>query len=249
MRLGTYTLTVSVIIQSIDGPIHGAYLTVVVAVFIAGLAYLHKYSQLWPDTWSLVSYFLIADYITTLLLFTFSIVYHTFMCHHGGKPVYDFVLKVDVGGVWLMASVGTLPFLYTTFYGRPSLQGVVISVYTMVSVLAAIIIVMGNDRKYRAIALASQYCVRLFVLGCRLYPVVEGLPDNIEYYFILELLNGLGVIVNTLHIPERWFPGRFDYVFNGHQLMHICTTMALLLFRTALTMDLEWLNNINSASQ
>lgn len=221
------------------------YIPIVVAVIIAGLGYLLKYSQLWPDTWSIVSYFLIADYSITLLLFIFSVTYHTFMCHKGGKRVYDLVLKVDVGGVWLMASLGTLPFMYTTFYGNLRLQLAVISIYSTVSMLAAIIIVSGNNRVYRAIAFASQYCVRLFVLACRLYPVVEGLPDNNLYYFMLEVLNGLGVIVNALHIPERWFPGRFDYVFNGHQLMHISTALALISFRTALIMDFEWLNNNN----
>ncbi len=210
----------------------------------SSLLYIHRYMQLLPKNgnWTITSYFLLLEYLITSTTFTLSVIYHTFMCHNGGKVVYDKLLKIDVAGVWLLATFGSLPMMYTTFYLYPGFQFAVILAYFGVSIMAMLIIVLGNSRQHRAIAMGVQYSLRLFVLGCRLSPIAQGVPDNSAYYVILEVLNAFGVLVNVLHIPERWFPGSFDYVFNGHQLMHISTVVALYVFKTGFIMDIEWLN-------
>jgi len=35
-----------------------------------------------------------------------------------------------------------------------------------------------------------------------------------------------GALVFVQKVPERWFPGRFDYAFHSHQLWHIFVTSA-----------------------
>ena len=56
------------------------------------------------------------DYIATVLPFGLSVLYHTFMCHNGGKPVYQRMLRVDVAGIWLLATFGELQNIYVTLY-------------------------------------------------------------------------------------------------------------------------------------
>ena len=160
--------------------------------------------------------------------------------------MYNTLLKLDVGGVWLLATFGILPMVYTTFYFYPTIQILIIVLYFAVSLAALAIIVTCNSRQHRAIALAVQYALRVFVLACRLSPIANGVADNTIYYVVLDVLNGFGVLVNVLHIPERWFPGGFDYFFNGHQLMHISTMVGLFIFKTGFILDIEWLILMNS---
>lgn len=42
------------------------------------------------------------------------------------------------------------------------------------------------------------------------------------------------------HLPERWYPGRFDHVGNSHQIMHVLVVVEYTL---------EWLFVIHLARQ
>lgn len=44
----------------------------------------------------------------------------------------------------------------------------------------------------------------------------------------LGLLNFTGAALYGARIPERLFPGKFDYVGSGHQLMHILVMFGAL---------------------
>lgn len=76
-----------------------------------------QYYQVWENNQSvMVSLFIMIDYIATVLPFGLSVLYHTFMCHKGGKPVYQRMLRVDVAGIWLLATFGELQNIYVTLY-------------------------------------------------------------------------------------------------------------------------------------
>ena len=218
---------------------------IIVIAVASSLLYIYRYTQLWPKNgiFTIASYFLIVDYIISSVTFTLSISYHTFMCHHGGKNVYDNLLKTDVMGVWFIATFGLIPMMYTTFHRFPGFRLAVICAYIMISLMAMAMIITCNSRQHRAVALTTQYLLRLFVLGCRFSPLAVGVANNTHYYLLLETLNAFGVLVNVLHFPERWFPGGFDYYCNGHQLMHISSTLSVFVFKTAFILDIEWLNN------
>lgn len=55
-----------------------------------------------------------------------------------------------------------------------------------------------------------------------------------------------GVIVHVLKVPERFFPGRLDYVGNSHAIWHISYSLAFYFFFSDLFMlntgraDLLW---------
>jgi hypothetical protein len=46
--------------------------------------------------------------------------------------------------------------------------------------------------------------------------------------FVALLL--LGVAIHVLKIPERFFPGKLDYVGNSHAIWHICYSLAYYFF-------------------
>jgi adiponectin receptor len=38
---------------------------------------------------------------------------------------------------------------------------------------------------------------------------------------LMFLLYGAGLLFYLLRIPERWYPGHFDYWLNSHQIWHM----------------------------
>jgi hypothetical protein len=40
----------------------------------------------------------------------------------------------------------------------------------------------------------------------------------------------VGFVFYFFHIPEKWFPGRFDYWFHSHQIWHICVVAAIVVW-------------------
>ena len=208
------------------------------------ILYIYKYIEIWSeDQRTVISYLIVADSICVGFTFGLSVIYHTFMNHHGGLRVYNTLLKLDVFGIWLLAMYGSLPPIYTTFYCHTMLFNFIITLNLVLSLILLWYMFKNGSLKFRVVAFVTQYIIRILVILIRLTSLGEGLPRNTIYYIILEVFCTLGFIVNTFRIPERWLPGKLDYYFNSHNLMHIATTLAILAFKTALLMDIEWINS------
>jgi hypothetical protein len=54
-----------------------------------------------------------------------------------------------------------------------------------------------------------------------------------------------GAFISASRIPERWWPGRFDFAFNSHNLLHLFSVLGALHMHWATCSNLIWLSNIN----
>ena len=46
-----------------------------------------------------------------------------------------------------------------------------------------------------------------------------------------------------MRVPERFFPGRFDFFFNSHHIMHVLVLVAVVHMHHAAKLDMMWLSN------
>ena len=53
----------------------------------------------------------------------------------------------------------------------------------------------------------------------------------------------LGGVIGALRVPERYFPGRFDFFFNSHHIMHVLVLVAVVQMHYAAKLDLKWLSD------
>ena len=91
--------------------------------FIYFMFSFYQYSQIWStDQWSIISLFIIIDYIISCFPLALSIIYHLFMCHKNGPKTYQTMLKIDVLGIWIITTFGELHIIYTTLYCYPRFQ-------------------------------------------------------------------------------------------------------------------------------
>ena len=57
-----------------------------------------------------------------------------------------------------------------------------------------------------------------------------------------------GAVVYAMRIPERWWPGAFDFAFNSHQLFHMAVIIAASVHYRGTRILLDWRDSTGSCS-
>lgn len=188
-----------------------------------------------------VKCFIVLDYISSCFPFIVSVVYHVFMPHNSGNATYNVLLKLDVCGVWFSCTFGALSLIYCSLNCTPWLRNCYLLLYAIISCVCLLHLILSSSAKDRVIPLAIQFCFRSATHFVRLTPLGSGHPSAIPYFIVMDFIAGPGALINALHIPERWIPGKVDYLFNGHNLMHIAAFLSIATSRKGFLLDMLWL--------
>ena len=212
----------------------------------------YQYRLIWPTDFSspnkrMVVFFIVADSLYCTLPFLLSIIYHTFMPHTSGELTYRRLLKTDIFGVWLICTFGPLSSVYTGLYCSPDVMTLYLAIYFMFSAAVLYYLMIQDCKRKRVAALTAQFFFRILIHPLRL-TISQSSTDAIYYYIIMDIITSIGALMNSHHVPERWVPGKVDYVFNGHSLMHVAAILGLLVGRYAFMSDMHWLNDVASCS-
>ncbi|KAI3359525.1 hypothetical protein L3Q82_013927 [Scortum barcoo] len=172
-----------------------------------------------------------------------SVLYHLFMNHEGGEPVYHTLLKLDVCGICMINTLGkpqqipppfrirplpsviagALPIVYSTLLCYPFIRTVALLVYILLSSHAIYCAVTARSSVRRLRSFAWQALFRFSFFLLRWVGVGGGSPTSLRHFLTMDALAVLGGVINITRIPERFRPGLFDYWCNSHQIMHACT--------------------------
>ena len=212
------------------------------------LVHASDYSSIWQSSDDLVSLFIILDLLSSTLPFLFSVFYHTFMPHISGSTLYKRLLKLDIFGVWFATTFGSLCPMYITLYCMPTIRKMYILAYFLLSLIVLYYLIVLDCKRQRVVALTMQFSLRSLILLVRLTPL--AITDiSAFYYFVgMNIFSSIGAFINALHIPECWFPGKCDYLLNGHSLMHVMAFLSLAVGRHGSLIDLAWLSSNPSCS-
>ena len=207
------------------------------------IASLYDYGNIWSEGIpAIAKCFIVLDYTASCVPFIFSVLYHVFMPHSSGKGTYNLLLKMDVCGVWFSCSVGGISLIYCSLHCRPWLRNFYLLAYAVISWVCLLRLILSTSAKSRVMPLTVQFCFRTATHFVRLTPMGSGHPSAIPYYIIMDTIAGPGALINALHIPERWIPGKVDYIFNGHNLMHIAAFLSIVTCRQGFLLDMQWLS-------
>ena len=143
-------------------------------------------------------------------------------------------------GVWCITSLGAVPQLTTVMCCHALLRVGGMIIYFAISLVALWIILTYDSAKHRVIALTVQYLFRVGLHIFRLCPLSGGHPYAFTLMTVVDLLAAPGALINGLKVPERWLPGKVDYIGNGHTLMHVISFFVVLVSKRAFLLDLEW---------
>jgi hypothetical protein len=80
----------------------------------------------------------------------------------------------------------------------------------------------------RAASFGVQLLVRFgLIITTGLLSLTHWTPEWLVFHLFMESWSLVGAVINVLRIPEKWYPGRFDY-FQSHTIMHICVAVGML---------------------
>jgi len=162
----------------------------------------------------------------------FSTLFHMFGCH---SPVaYTWLAKLDYSGISLMIVGSYYPPMYYGFACDQTWRItylVLISAFGVVGLTVSMIPIFSTS-KYRLVRTGFFLVFGFFAI----FPLphmflVEGF-DFTWPLFWRELVMGALYVVGAFfygsRVPERFFPGKFDFWFGSHVIWHFFTIAAAL---------------------
>ncbi|MBN3316544.1 PAQR4 protein, partial [Atractosteus spatula] len=171
-----------------------------------------------------------------------SVLYHLFMNHEGGAPVYRTLLTLDMCGICMINTLGALPIVYTTLLCYPRMRGVALLAYVLLSSCSIYGAVTAPSSARRLWSFAWQALFRLLLFLLRGAGLGAGAPGALRHFLAMDALALLGGIINVSRVPERLRPGRFDYWGNSHQIMHVLVVGSILQLHWGVLDDLLWIS-------
>ncbi|XP_036802570.1 progestin and adipoQ receptor family member 4-like isoform X2 [Oncorhynchus mykiss] len=170
-----------------------------------------------------------------------NVLYHTFMNHEGGEPIYDTLLSLDMVGVCLVNTLGCLPIIYITLMCYPGTCILALLSYSLISAWGILCATTARSNYGRLRAFIWQALFRVLLFLFRWLGDGVGSPASLRLFFTMDMLAIMGGLVNLSRVPERFSPGLFDYWCNSHQIMHVLVICSIIYMHWGMLEDLAWI--------
>lgn len=147
---------------------------------------------------------------------------------------------VDYTGISFLVAASILSTEWTAFYCEPVSRTVYMTLTAVLGVLGTILPWRPTfNRSDMAWARVAFY-ITLGATGFA--PVIQlnmSRGPAWTYYFYAPLAKSIavyvaGAVIYASHVPERWFPGAFDYCGGSHNIWHVAVLGGILFHYTAM---------------
>ncbi|XP_077988949.1 adiponectin receptor protein 1-like isoform X4 [Glandiceps talaboti] len=176
-----------------------------------------------------------AFFIGALLCLGLSCVFHTVYCH--SETVSKLFSKLDYTGISALIVGSFIPWLYFSFYCEHVARYAYI---ILICVLGAIAIVVSlwdkfSEPKFRPLRAGVFIAMGLSAVipGVHFF-IRTGFPLAFEagavgWMALMGAMYIIGAVLYAVRVPERYFPGKCDIVFQSHQIFHVLVVAAAFI--------------------
>ncbi|KAJ2156626.1 hypothetical protein IW143_002950 [Coemansia sp. RSA 520] len=210
--------------------------------FTAARGLLHEFATVdWHDTVTLYAFLCGAVGCMGL-----SALFHTVTCHSPGvQRAYN---KCDYVGIVCLIVGSCVPIFCYMFYCHPKLKAAYLALIFGLGALTVVVVVAPRFGTSDFRPLRAATFVALGMSG--VVPVVHALilfgwdyvANAVQLPHTL-LMGGTyitGAVIYGARVPERWWPGRFDYWLHSHQIFHVFVVAAAVVHYIAVARALRW---------
>lgn len=182
--------------------------------------------------------------IGCLGVFTFSTFFHTFRCN--SEHDCDHFNKLDYSGIVLSTWGAISTMVINAFRCNAKLMLLYLGSSTVTAALVVLVILKDSfaDTKYRPLRplpFALQMLVGIAPFVHISYVAsAEAAQDVVEDVIALVSCFFIGAIIFTSRVPERFFPGKFDLIFQSHQIFHCFVTAGMYFTYRAAVASTQW---------
>ncbi|KAK6839210.1 adiponectin receptor protein 1 [Apiospora arundinis] len=185
-------------------------------------------------------------YVAVIACFALSTFFHTFSDHSPG--MHKFGNELDHLGIVLVLWGTGVSGAHFAFGCH---EGLELAYIGFLSATALGCGVFTLRPKFRQPAYRTTRFLLYMFLGASLFaPIAHGLVlygysllndmMGLDSFLGLAIINFSGSAIYAARVPERWFPGTFDYIGQSHNLMHILVLMGALVRLQGLLGALEY---------
>jgi len=166
-------------------------------------------------------------FVGTVLCLGFSWLFHTVFCH--SQKVGKIFNKLDYCGIAFLTVGSFIPWLYYSFYCRFIPKVVYMTLIVILGTFALIVSMFDKFATPPYRPLRAGIFIGLGLCGavpCLHYIIVEGFwsgiyQSSVGWLSLMAIIYITGAVIYAARIPERIFPGKFDIIFQSHQIFHV----------------------------
>ncbi|KAJ2401484.1 hypothetical protein GGI23_001368 [Coemansia sp. RSA 2559] len=183
-----------------------------------------------------------------------SALYHTVTCH--SPHVQRAYNKCDYVGIVMFIVGSSVPICYYTLYCHPRLKMFYLALVFALGTLTVVLVVAPHfgTPDYRPIRVAIFIALGISAV----IPAITHAYWLFGWEYILNAVQApymaamgstyiLGGIIYGARVPERWWPGRFDYWFHSHQIFHVFVVVAAVFHYVGIVRALRWTHTVGHA--
>ncbi|CAG0886144.1 unnamed protein product [Cyprideis torosa] len=126
---------------------------------------------------------------------------------------HPFLLACHVAG-------GLITVIAATYCLGQKVQSIIIAIYLSLGFWGLYKALVANNPLQRRLAFALLLSFRCLMLILRTREYGGGHPHALLHAVLQEALPVFGSVIAVLRVPERWYPGTFDYICNSHNIFH-----------------------------
>ncbi|CAH0546159.1 unnamed protein product [Brassicogethes aeneus] len=204
-------------------------------ILFIGITVYFTYSQYVKIPDSKETWVFLAFFAGAILYLGFSTIFHTLYCH--SQNVSKLFSKLDYCGISLLIMGSFVPWVYFGFYCHfvPKVLYLVMVCTLGISTMCVSLIDKFSTPTWRPFRAGVFMTFGLSAVFPALhYGFQEGWfnhisQKNLGWLVLMGVLYIAGALLYALRVPERWYPGKFDFWFHSHQIFHVFVVAAALV--------------------
>merc|ERR1711871_180308 len=157
------------------------------------------------------------------------------LCHTYFMLSYQYnvmMSKLDFTGITCLIAGSFMPVIVYGLHCHPISKRIYLVVITLLSLLCLRVVtaecyVDVKYDKFRVALFVGLGCFAVLPLGQHYY--LYGMTDMLRNVIFMCGLYLLGTLFYVAKVPERWWPGCFDYIGGSHLIWHILVLSAALV--------------------
>ncbi|KAL6993866.1 Heptahelical transmembrane protein 4 [Sarracenia purpurea var. burkii] len=170
---------------------------------------------------------------------------HLLACH--SQRLAYIMLRLDYAGIAALISTSFYPPVYYSFMCDPFFCNLYMGFITLLgigTVLASLIPVF-QEPEYRNLRAALFFGMGFSGIAPIMHKLIVfwNRPEALHttcYEILMGMFYGIGALIYSTRIPERWMPGKFDIAGQSHQLFHILVVAGAYTHYHAGLVYLRW---------
>ncbi|KAF8691138.1 HlyIII protein, partial [Rhizoctonia solani] len=147
-----------------------------------------------------------------------SALYHTSTCHSPAVGGNDLIYLIYAVGITVAGAIAAYVVL-NPVYGTPAYRWARTTVFFLLGI-----------------------CALVPVTHAYLIYGLERMQNEmgINWIALTGIMYMSGALIYACRVPERWFPGTFDFFGSSHQIFHVCVVIAALSHYQAVLTGFEY---------